>query len=173
MDTKIFLSLGLAALALTIAACDGTSDARAADAAQLAELSGADMVVYKSPTCGCCDLWVDHVEESGFSVATVDLIEYDAMVAKKREHGVDMDLGSCHTALIGGYVVEGHVPAHVIQRLLEERPPIRGIAVPGMPIGSPGMEGPGARPYEVFAIARDGSRSVYEVVDPNATAGER
>jgi hypothetical protein len=83
-----------------------------------------------------------------------------------------MDLGSCHTSVIGGYVVEGHVPAHVIRRLLDEQPPIRGIALPGMPIGSPGMEGPGARPYQVIAIARDGSRSVYEVVDPNARPDE-
>lgn len=173
MSARLFLSMAVAAGALTIAACDRTSDARAADAAHVAELTGADMVVYKSPTCGCCDLWVDHVKEAGFDVATVDLVEYDDLVGKKREHGVDMDLGSCHTSLIGGYVVEGHVPAHVIRRLLDERPQIRGIAVPGMPIGSPGMEGPNARPYQVFAIARDGSRSVYEVVDPNAAVEGR
>jgi hypothetical protein len=172
MNTRILLSMGVAAMALAVGGCNGTSDAAAAESARLAEQAGADMVVYKSPTCGCCDLWVDHVEEHGFTTATVDLVEYDELVAKKREHGIAMDLGSCHTSVIGGYVVEGHVPAHVIRRLLDEQPPIRGIAVPGMPIGSPGMEGPGARPYQVIAIARDGSRSVYEVVDPNARPDE-
>jgi hypothetical protein len=96
----------------------------------------------------------------------VDLDGYDALVQKKREHGVDWDLGSCHTTLVGGYVVEGHVPAHVIARLLEERPDIRGIAVPGMPIGSPGREGPNARPYHVIAIGHDGARTLFETVDP-------
>jgi hypothetical protein len=173
MKNGILLSMGAAALALAVGACGGTGEAAVAESTRVAQEAGADMVVYKSPYCGCCDLWVDHVEEHGYSTATVDLVEYDAQVDKKRDLGVDLDLGSCHTAVIGGYVVEGHVPAHVIRRLLDEQPPIRGIAVPGMPIGSPGMEGPGARPYQVIAIARDGSRSVYDVVDPNATGGDR
>jgi hypothetical protein len=158
---------------LGLAACGGTSDAAMTESARLADAAGADMIVYKSPTCGCCDLWIDHVEDHGIRTTSVDIIEYDALADKKREHGVDMDLGSCHTAVIGGYVVEGHVPAHVIQRLLDERPDVRGIAVPGMPIGSPGMEGPGARPYQVIAIGKDGSRQVYEVVDPNAPVPTR
>jgi hypothetical protein len=166
MGTKILFTTAVAALALGAAACGGTPEANAAATLRAAELEGFDMVVYKSPTCGCCDLWVDHAEEHGFSVAAVDIVEYDALLGKKREYGVDMDLGSCHTALVGGYVVEGHVPAPVIQRLLDERPDIRGLAVPGMPIGSPGMEGPNPRPYDVIAIARDGSRSVFETVDP-------
>lgn len=159
-------------LAVAGLACERAPDARAAErpagAAEVARLADADMVVYKSPTCGCCDLWVDHARDHGFDVATVDIAAYDDLVATKREHGVDMDLGSCHTTVVGDYVVEGHVPAHIIQRLLEEQPRIRGLAVPGMPIGSPGMEGPGARPYHVIAIGLDGSRSIFETIDPNA-----
>jgi hypothetical protein len=166
MGTRILFATAVAALAMGAAACDRTPDAAAAATLRAAELEGFDMVVYKSPACGCCDLWVDHAEEHGFSVAAVDIVQYDALLDKKREYGVDMDLGSCHTTLVGGYVVEGHVPAPVIQRLLHERPDIRGLAVPGMPIGSPGMEGPNPRSYDVIAIARDGSRSVYETVDP-------
>lgn len=166
MERRSIVIPALAVLALGVAGCDRTSDAAAAAAVRSDGLAAVDMVVYKSPTCGCCDLWVDHAEEHGFSVETVDVVEYDELVATKREHGVAMDLGSCHTTLVGGYVVEGHVPGHVIRRLLDERPDIHGLAVPGMPIGSPGMEGPGARPYQVIAIGTDGSRSVYETVDP-------
>jgi hypothetical protein len=170
MTYRILTSIVVAGIALAMGACDRAPDARTAQAAQTADArvvhATAEMVVYKSPTCGCCDLWVDHVRDNGFAVETVDIVEYDALVEKKREHGIAMDLGSCHTTLVGGYVVEGHVPASVIHRLLAERPDIHGIAVPGMPIGSPGMEGPNPRPYQVFAIALDGSRSVYETVDP-------
>src|SRR5215203_7192219 len=117
------------------------------------------MQVYRSPTCGCCGKWVDHVKAAGFS-PTVHQVE-DVSPVKARG-GVPADLQSCHTALIGGYVIEGHVPADVIQQLLTEKPKIAGLAVPGMPIGSPGMEqGPRVDPYEVIAFTRDGKRSVY------------
>lgn len=151
---------------MVLGACERAPEARASQSIEPSELSASEMVVYKSPTCGCCGLWVDHAQEHGFAVETIDIAQYDDLVAKKREHGIDMDLGSCHTALVGGYVVEGHVPADVIQRLLQDRPDIHGLAVPGMPIGSPGMEGPNAQPYQVIAIGHDGSRSVYQTVDP-------
>lgn len=170
MNTRILIALSVGVLT-GAAACDRTPDAHAAEALDLSLIEDTSMVVYKSPTCGCCDLWVDHVRDRGFVVETVDIVEYDAFVAKKREHGVAMDLGSCHTALIGGYVVEGHIPAYVIHRLLTERPDIRGIAVPGMPIGSPGMEGPDPQPYQVIAIAHDGSTSLFETVDPRRPGG--
>jgi len=166
MNDRIGISVFLVALVIGTSACDRTPDAHAAEPLDMSLLSDTAMVVYKTPTCGCCDLWVDHVREHGFQVETVDIVEYDAFVAMKREHNVDMDLGSCHTSLIGGYVVEGHVPADIIHRLLSERPDIRGIAVPGMPIGSPGMEGPNPQPYQVIAIAHDGSRSLFDTVDP-------
>jgi hypothetical protein len=117
------------------------------------------MQVYRSPTCGCCGKWVDHVKAAGFSAAVHEIEDVSPVKAKG---GVPGNLQSCHTALIGGYVIEGHVPADVIQQLLTDKPNITGLAVPGMPIGSPGME-QGARvdAYEVIAFTKDGKRSVY------------
>ena len=130
-----------------------------ADAAANADT--ATITVYKSPTCGCCADWVDHVEASGFKAEVRDMGDVGPV---KTELGVPGHLTSCHTAVVGGYVVEGHVPADVIKRMLRERPQIAGIAVPGMPIGSPGMEGDGSRRdrYDIIAIGRDGRTSVYE-----------
>lgn len=117
------------------------------------------VTVYKSPTCGCCTKWVEHLQASGFEVKTLDLP--DTMPMKTRL-GVPRDLSSCHTAVVGGYVVEGHVPADVVKQLLAEKPNATGIAVPGMPIGSPGMEqGDRKDPYDVVLFKRDGTRSVY------------
>lgn len=118
-----------------------------------------DIVVYKSPTCGCCDGWIDHVRAAGFRVVPRDM---DDVGAVKRRLGVLPTLASCHTAVIAGYVVEGHVPADAIVRLLEERPPIVGIAVAGMPAGSPGMEA--AQPhvsYDVMAFDAKGRTWVF------------
>lgn len=115
-------------------------------------------IVYKSPTCGCCAKWVDHMRESGFQVEVRDTV--DVMPVKIR-HKLPVHLASCHTAMIGGYVVEGHVPADVVRRLLAERPAVTGIAVPGMPMGSPGMEGFRKDPYDVIAYRRDGTTQVY------------
>ena len=128
------------------------------DAAAVADT--ASMTVYKSPTCGCCSEWVKHVEEHGIRVDARDVADVGPI---KEQLGVPSQLGSCHTAVIGGYVVEGHVPADVIKRMLREKPQIAGIAVPGMPAGSPGMEGDGSRKdrYDVIAIGRDGRTSVY------------
>jgi len=120
--------------------------------------AGTEMVVYKSPTCGCCKLWVDHAEAAGFTVVTEDVIDLRPV---KAENGITPELASCHTAIVDGYVIEGHVPADVIAKLLDERPDIRGLAVPGMPAGSPGMEGGIAEPYDVVAFDRDGTTSVY------------
>lgn len=119
------------------------------------------MVVYKTPTCGCCKSWVEHVQAAGFQVEVHDMPDVTPV---KNEHGLPQHLASCHTALVDGYVVEGHVPADVIRRLLAERPEVAGIAVPGMPAGSPGMEVPGGRtdPYDVIAFARNGTVSVFE-----------
>jgi hypothetical protein len=117
------------------------------------------MQVYKTPTCGCCGKWVDHVKAAGFTPAVHDLSDLAHVKAKA---GVPANLQSCHTALVGGYAIEGHVPADVIQQLLREKPAIAGIAVPGMPIGSPGMEqGDRKDPYEVMAFTSDGKTSVY------------
>lgn len=116
--------------------------------------------VFKSPTCGCCGDWVTHMQAHGFAVEVVDT---DDLMTIKAALGVPAQLGSCHTAEIGDYVVEGHVPAPDIKTLLAEAPEARGLAVPGMPVGSPGMEIPGqpAQPYDVVAFGSDGSTSVY------------
>jgi hypothetical protein len=125
-----------------------------------AELAGPAMVVHKSPTCGCCLAWADQMQAAGFEV---DLRDVDDVAPIKQALGVPASSASCHTAQVGGYFIEGHVPAADIRRLLEERPDARGLAVPGMPVGSPGMEVPsGARqPYEVLLVHSDGSTTVF------------
>ncbi len=107
-----------------------------------------NMTVYKTPWCGCCGAWVDHIEAHGFSV---DVVEMEDLAGIKNRYGVTDQLQSCHTGFIDGFVVEGHVPARDVKRLLAERPTARGITVPGMPIGSPGMEqGDRQDPYAVL-----------------------
>ena len=118
----------------------------------------ADVVVYKSPTCGCCGKWIEHMEKAGFSV---DVENRQDLRPIKGELGVPRRMQSCHTAMVGGYLVEGHVPPDLIQRMLDEKPDIRGLAVPGMPMGSPGMEGPHKDKYDVLAIGKDGRTKVY------------
>ena len=120
--------------------------------------AGEVVTVYKSPTCGCCAKWVDHLKANGFRVKVVDLNDVTPM---KIRHGVPGDLGSCHTAVIGEYFVEGHVPAEDVQRMLDTAAPIAGLAVPGMPIGSPGMEGPRSEPYDVIAVGKGGERRIF------------
>ena len=117
-----------------------------------------EVVVYRSPTCGCCAKWADHLRHAGFSVTTKDVADLQSV---KLSHGVEREFASCHTAVVDGYVVEGHVPADVVQRLLEERPAIVGLTVPGMPIGSPGMEGPNPEHYEILSFDRQGRTEVY------------
>jgi len=120
-----------------------------------------EMVVYKTETCGCCDVWVDHVKDAGFAVTAHD-ISHRELNEKKRDAGLDFGLSSCHTAFVDGYAIEGHVPAEQIFRLLEERPDVAGLTVPGMPIGSPGMEhGDRYDPYDVLAFQPDGSTTVF------------
>jgi hypothetical protein len=118
----------------------------------------ADITVYKSPACGCCDRWVDYLQENGFSV-TVQ--KRQNMQSIKQELGVQPQYQSCHSAVVDDYVIEGHVPADDIRRLLEEKPAIHGLAVPGMPMGSPGMEGPHKDPYSVISIDKEGKSAVF------------
>jgi len=117
-----------------------------------------EVVVYKSPTCGCCSEWIDHLRDEGFHVIEKNSNNVDQI---KLEQGVKRKHASCHTALVEGYVVEGHVPASDINRMLQEKPQITGLAVPGMPMGSPGMEGNYKDPYEVLAFVKDGKTKVF------------
>jgi hypothetical protein len=125
-----------------------------------AQRQAAAIEVYKSPTCGCCSQWVEHLRRAGFTVSTKDL---DDLTELKATHRVPRRVQSCHTALVGGYVIEGHVPIADIQRLLKQRPAIAGLAVGGMPIGSLGMEVPGVKPqpYDVMAFDKEGNTRVF------------
>ena len=123
----------------------------------------AKVVVYKSPTCGCCTKWMDHLEENDIDVESQDVRDVSPI---KRANGVPPGMTACHTALAGGYFIEGHVPAEDVKRLLKERPEIAGLTVPGMPIGSPGMEGPHPERYRVFAVGRDGKLSTFATHGP-------
>jgi hypothetical protein len=116
------------------------------------------ITVYKSPSCDCCRKWVEHLRNNGFEVTTRDLEDLKEV---KDTFGVPTTLRSCHTATIGSYAVEGHVPAEVIKRMVRERPKIAGLAVPGMPVGSPGMEGGTPERYDVVAFDRAGKTHVY------------
>jgi hypothetical protein len=116
------------------------------------------MTVYKSPTCGCCTAWVNHVKRDGFRVEIHDTADVQPI---KDRWGVPADMISCHTAQIEGYTIEGHVPADLIQRLLQERPAVIGIATPGMPIGSPGMEGGQPEPYDVMTFDKEGRTALF------------
>ena len=122
--------------------------------------SGPAVQVYKDPTCGCCALWVEHLRKAGFTATVTDV---EDMTALKTKHGVPPRARSCHTAVTGDYVIEGHVPAADVQRLLKERPSVVGIGVPGMPIGSPGMEVAGVKPqpYDVLAFDKAGQTTVF------------
>ncbi len=123
-----------------------------------AETSLPTVVVYKSPTCGCCKQWVAHLAENGFTVKTTDMPDVTPM---KVMYGVKQALRSCHTAVVDGYVLEGHVPAADLKRLLQERPDVTGLAVPGMPMGSPGMEGGRPDAYQVIAFNKNGAQHVF------------
>jgi hypothetical protein len=119
----------------------------------------AALTVYKSASCGCCSKWVEHVEKHGFAVKVVNV---EDVMAVKTKTGIPDELRSCHTSLVGGYVVEGHVPAADIKKLLAAKPKAKGIAVAGMPMGSPGMEhGDHRQPFKTILIKADGSTAVF------------
>ena len=139
----------LAALAVPVVAAQQGS--RNASAPQ-------SVTVYRTASCGCCGKWVDHLRASGFE-PTVHMVE--SMDQAPPRKNVPAPLHSCHTATLDGYIVEGHVPADVIRQLLKERPRVEGIAVPGMPLGSPGMEAPNPQPYEVLTFDAQGRTTVF------------
>ncbi len=114
--------------------------------------------VYKTATCGCCRKWVEHLRSAGFAVMTEDVVNVEEIQIR---YGVPAQLSACHTALVEGYVVEGHVPADVIRKLLKEKPAVVGISVPGMPMGSPGMEGPDPQRFDVVTFDSKGQSKVY------------
>ncbi|OIO66280.1 MAG: metal-binding protein [Zetaproteobacteria bacterium CG_4_9_14_3_um_filter_49_83] len=122
--------------------------------------SSKDIIMYKSPGCECCTGWADHMRQAGFSVVEE---KRDDMESIKEKYGVTHKLGSCHTAIVDGYVIEGHVPAADVQRLLTERPNVVGLTAPGMPMQSPGMQGAGLKPkgYDVLSFDEHGTSKVF------------
>jgi hypothetical protein len=121
-------------------------------------LASQSIAVYKDANCGCCAKWVEHVRAAGFVAKVVDTPKMNEIKAR---FGVPAALRSCHTAVVGGYVIEGHVPASDIRRLLAQKPKVAGLAAPGMPPGSPGMDIPNSPGYMVNAFSRDGSVTEY------------
>lgn len=159
-------------LTLTLLAACGNADA-SPDAAAEGSLSLAAaeqqlpaLLVYKTATCGCCGGWVEHMRQAGYAVDARDLPGNVELMQVKMDAGVPAELSSCHTTLVDGYVIEGHVPADQVRRLLAERPNVVGIAAPGMPAGSPGMDVPNSPPYEIIAWSHDGTRSVFAEITP-------
>lgn len=165
----IGVSLGGIVVASASACRDESANAAAVEIANVPPVEAAEapaaetakpiaIKVYKTPQCGCCKAWVEHLSNNGFQVETMDMPD---LALVKQKYGVTPALEACHTAVVGNYVVEGHVPADVIKRLLKERPAVVGIAVPGMPAGSPGMEGAMKERYDVLTFDRAGRSRVY------------
>jgi len=120
--------------------------------------SAVPIKVYKDPNCGCCKSWIEHLEQNGFKVEVMDMPDLSAV---KNKYGVRQEIQACHTAVVGDYAIEGHVPADLIHKMLKEKPAIAGLAVPGMPMGSPGMEGATKERYNVLTFDRAGRTTVY------------
>jgi hypothetical protein len=152
MNRRGFLAATLAGAATVIAR-------RASAAVPLGRgVARPPVTVYKDASCGCCKKWVEHMQASGFTVTAHDNADMDAL---KDHYGVPSGVRSCHTALVGSYVVEGHVPATDVDRLLKEQPKVAGLAVPGMVMGSPGMDGPTSKPYAVLAFQKTGATTTF------------
>lgn len=164
LKSKVF-SAGLLAASLVLVGCTSAQNSRQLTSenvtatAEAQAVLASEITVFRSPTCGCCGQWIDHAEAAGFQVK--DEVTED-MSAIKQQYGVPQNLTSCHTTVVGDYVIEGHVPVEDVQRLLVEKPDVAGIAVPGMPIGSPGMEsGDYTEPYTVFSFTESGETAAF------------
>jgi hypothetical protein len=150
--TRLFPMVLAAAAVVSLGAAAGRSSAVAPSA------KVSVITVYKSPSCGCCGKWIDYLRANGYEVKVEDL---DDLSEIKAASGVPRQLQTCHTAVVEGYVVEGHVPVDALRSLLHDRPKVAGIAVPGMPIGAPGMDGAPVQHYDVIAWDKSGKTTVY------------
>ncbi|WP_346293693.1 DUF411 domain-containing protein [Sphaerothrix gracilis] len=159
--TSVLITVGLVSTGIAATGCSlaqGPNARPETDAAEQLAMT-SEIAVFRSPACGCCGQWIEYMEATGFTVK--DNLTED-MTAIKAQYGVPANLVSCHTTIVDGYVIEGHVPAEDVQRLLTEKPDIAGIAVPGMPIGSPGMEsGDYVEPYTVFSFTESGETAAF------------
>lgn len=152
---RTMIGLTLAAVLVSLASAHA---GKAASTDRATSAKPIAIKVYKTPTCGCCKAWVQHLRDNGFQVETIDMPDLSLI---KQKYGVKPALEACHTAIVNGYVVEGHVPADVIMKLLREHPAVAGVAVPGMPGGAPGMEGSSKERYDVLTFDRAGRTRVY------------
>ena len=160
------LPVGLVTTGLAMSSCSFASGSANSTMSQSGEMEMAqhvamnhELTVFRSPTCGCCGQWIEHMKAAGFNVKDEIIEDVNSI---KEQYGLPGTLASCHTAIADGYVIEGHIPAEDVQRLLLDKPDIAGIAVPGMPIGSPGMEsGDYVEPYAVFSFIEDGSTKIF------------
>jgi len=152
----------LLSLLLVLGACDNSGIVKESipNAQNNTSKAAVEVVMYKSPNCECCDGWADHLRKAGFTVQVNKREDMDVIKAK---YGVTDKLASCHTAIVDGYVIEGHVPAADVERLLKERPDIVGLTAPGMPMKSPGMQAVGKSPkgYDILAFYKDGTSKVF------------
>ncbi len=150
--------LAVLLVGIVAAAC---AEAEAAGRGKAVHGGSTEVTAYLTPTCGCCLGWVEHMRASGF---TVNVVYQDDLTGVRREHGVPAELTSCHLGVVEGYAIEGHVPADVVNRFLRERPALAGIAVPGMVVGTPGMDHPDGHvdPYDIVSFDEDGPVGVYE-----------
>jgi hypothetical protein len=153
MFFRNFVRLGFATMFLFLLMNVAASYAQSKSAA-------IPITVYQDPGWGCCSAWVGHLQSNGFKIDKKN-VSGKQLVDVKIKNNVPQKLYSCHTATVQGYVIEGHVPADLIHRLLKEKPEVAGLAVPGMPVGSPGMEGVNPQPYEVLTFDKDGKTSIY------------
>ena len=153
---QLLLALGLLPVASVMQAAAAGTDKAA-----------TEVQVWKEPTCGCCKDWIAHMEANGFKV----FVNTGGTNSARARLGIPQNMASCHTALVGGYAIEGHVPAREIRRLLREKPVAVGLSAPGMPIGSPGMDTPAYKgkknPYNVMLVAKDGSATIYQKYQGN------
>lgn len=150
--------LAVAVIAANVVAYAQPKTQTKAPAPKTAAPARTPVTVYKTATCGCCGGWVKYMDAQGYACNVTNLADLNEVKVK---YGVPANLQSCHTSLVGGYVIEGHVPAEDVQRLLKEKPAIVGLAAPGMPAGSPGMDVPNSPPYEVIAFEKNGRQRVY------------
>lgn len=163
VTSRVIPCLALAAIA--VSSCSATEtdlpgDTMVLERGRDSSTGAPAITVYKTAACGCCRGWVAHLRANSFRVIAIDTSSAE-IGRLKRAHGVPGSAASCHTAFVNGYVIEGHVPATDVQRLLKDSPGIVGIAVPGMPAGSPGMEGPVVDRYDVLALHPDGRHTVF------------
>ena len=167
LTRRSFVASFAATAAVTLVGCGQAPNGNATDSgpaksdAAVPTTASATMTVYRDPSCGCCTAWAKIARSAGYQV---EVIDHPDMPAIKQQYGVPDELASCHTTIVGGYAVEGHVPLEDVQRLIKEKPAgIRGIAVAGMPLGSPGMEVPDGtkQPFQVMAFDAGGRTSVF------------